>query len=120
MTSVSKHWSTCADLQYLSLASNTTGVYSDAINCNATKFDIMGPGMYSIAGSEVSIFGGFTISRTVLKTCLQQTASESRIGSKWTCLSSSESTLEGLGTVEGDYYTGNLLQYSNFFLKSNF
>ena len=61
----------------------------------------MGPGMYSVAGGEVSIFGGFTISRTVLKTCLQQTASESKIGSKWTCLSSSESTLEGLGTVEG-------------------
>ena len=78
---------------------------------------LLGPGMYSIAGGEVSIFGGFTLdlSKTFSKTCLQQTASESRVGSKWTCLSSSESTLEGLET-----YSGNTLQYSNFFLKSNF
>ena len=76
---------------------------------------LLGPGMYSIAGGEVSIFGGFASSRAFLKTCLQQTTSESRVGSKWTCLSSSESTLEGLET-----YSGNTLQYSNFFLKSNF
>ena len=46
------------DVQYLSLTSNTTGVYADTINHGLNDADVSHPGIYSIAGGNVSIFGG--------------------------------------------------------------
>ena len=119
---------TCQDVQYLNLATNTTGVYADTIDCgmyNGYHF----PGMYNIIGGDVSIFAGASASES----CMQQSTSGKDLNSKWECVSSSESALEGFDfSVEGSGYSsggsgdddvddwygraGNLISFSNFVL----
>ena len=98
---------TCQDVQYLNLASNTTGVYAGSIDCGKYSHGLEFPGMYNIVGGNVSIFGGWS----ALESCIQQTASGNDLDA-WECLSSSESALEGLG-----YYgdgSSHEIRYSNF------
>ena len=108
--------STCQDIQYLNLASNTAGVYADTIDCGAktsnpySKRGYYHPGIYHIVGGNVSIFSGDKAS----KHCMQQTVIGDDLGSKWDCVSSSELALEGLGYWEdGSSY---IIIYSNFVL----
>jgi len=102
---------TCRDVQYLSLASNTTGVHAGTIEYgNKHRDDESGlayPGMYHIPGGNVSIFGG----ASALDSCIQQTSLETDLDSEWNCLSSSESALEGLKYFGGD---STNIRFSNF------
>jgi len=100
--------STRRDVQYLSLASNTTGFYADTIDHGAQGDGLSYPGMYNIAGDNVSIFGGNKASDS----CIQQTSPPTNLNSEWKCLSSSESALEGLGYLTDGY--GLYIRYSNF------
>ena len=97
---------TCQDVQYLNLASNTTGVYAGSIDCGGYS-GLYYPGMYNIVGGNVSIFGGNRASES----CIQQTASGTDLET-WECLSSSESALEGLGYQSDGSST--YIRYSNF------
>merc|ERR1712071_55493 len=100
--------STRRDVQYLSLASNTTGVYADTIDYGANIDGLRYPGMYNIAGGNVSIFGGYS----ALESCIQQTSPATNLNSEWKCLTSSESALEGLG--HWDDGSSNNIRYANF------
>ena len=102
-------YETCQDLQYLNLASNTTGVYAGTIDCGKSR-GYNNPGMYNIVGGNVSIFGGWAAEES----CSQQTASGIDFGSKWDCVSSSESALEGLGSLR--FGNSHHIRYSNFVL----
>ena len=97
---------TCQDVQYLNLASNTTGVYARSIDCG-TNSGFRYPGMYNIVGGNVSIFGGYKASES----CIQQTASGNDLDT-WECLSGSETSLEGLGYSGGG--SSHYIRYSNF------
>jgi len=103
-----KSSSTSKDVQYLSLASNTTGVYPSIIDYGDSSDGFCHPGMYNIAGGNVSIFGG----DKALGNCIQQISPTYDLDSEWDCLSSSESALEGLGYF-GDGSSGNI-RYANF------
>merc|ERR1712127_885205 len=63
-------YSKSRDVQYLSLASNTTGFYADTIDYGDYSDGVSFPGMYNIAGGNVSIFGGAKASVN----CIQQTS----------------------------------------------
>ena len=101
--------STCQEVQYLNLVANTTGVHTGTIDCGQYE-NYEYPGMYSIKGGNVSVFGG----NNANKSCIQQTTPGNDLGSKWDCLSSSESALEGLG-YEWDG-SGYKMRFSNFVL----
>ena len=84
---------TCKDVQYLNLASNTTGVYARTTDCGQ-NLGVSYPGMYNI------------------ESCIQQTSPATNLNSEWECLTSSESALEGLGfDSDGSSY---YIRYSNF------
>jgi len=93
------------DVQYLSLASNTTGVYAGIVDGGESSSGLGYPGMY-MAGGKVSIFGGYF--NKMDESCVQQTAPETDVDSEWDCLSSTESALEGFGN---NY---DHVRYSNF------
>ena len=92
----------------LSLALNTTGVDASTIDRGKYSVGLKYPGMYNIAGGNVSIFGG----DRALQNCIQQTSSETDLTSEWECLSSSKSALEGLGY--DDDGSSQYIRYSNF------
>jgi len=100
----------CHDLQYISLASNTTGVYEGTIDCGKEGFNgFSRPGMYNIPGDEVSIFGG----NHPKESCMQQLQSPMYgLDKPWRCLSSSETTLEGFESGASD--DSQAIRYSNF------
>ena len=106
---------TFKDIQYMNLASNTTGVYRTSIQ----RGDFSGfknPGMYSVAGGNFSLFGG----QKAYASCLQQIKSEHELDSPTRCLTDSESALEGLeydGLENGNLVydgSGTYVRYSNF------
>ena len=103
----------CGTVQYLDLEFDTTGVYSHTIDCGFQEnIGLRNPGMYSVAGGDVSIFGG----SWATKNCIQQTASIASydLASTWNCITSSDSALEGLEyTKDG---TSIHIRYSNFVL----
>ena len=68
--------------------------------------------MYSVAGGDVSIFGG----SLATKNCIQQTASIARydLASTWNCITSSDSALEGVEYSQDG--TSIHIRYSNFVL----
>ena len=109
---VGRTWnpSTCQDVQYLNLASNLTGVYAGTIGCGKYDEGYYHPGIYSIVGGDVSVFGGSNAEES----CIQQTASGDNLGRKWKCVLSSKSAFEGLGY----HYDGSSgdIRYSNFVL----
>jgi hypothetical protein len=102
--------STSRDVQYLSLSSNTTGVYAGTIDYGYYDHGLRYPGMYNIPGGNVSIFGGIR----ALDSCIQQTSLSTNLASEWDCLSSSESALEGLGYNSDG--SSDSIRYSNFFV----
>jgi len=105
--------SICGTVQYLDLAFDTTGVYSHTIDCGFQEnIGLRNPGMYSVAGGDVSIFGG----SLATKNCIQQTASIARydLASTWNCITSSDSALEGLEYSKDG--TSIHIRYSNFVL----
>ena len=101
---------TCSNVQFLDLASNTTGIHENAVNCGKMNVDLEYPGMYGVSGGEVSIFGGYWASES----CIQQTVAGEKLDSEWECLSGSETSLDGLGFfTDGSSY---LIRFSNFFV----
>ena len=98
--------STSQDVHYLSLASNTTGVYAGTIDCGDYSSGLRYSGFYNVIGGNFSIFGGYKASPN----CIQQTTQD--LESKWNCVSSSESALENLGYQDdgSSYY----IRYANF------
>ena len=103
--------SNCQDVQYLNLASNTSGVYKGTIDCGVYSGHYY-PGMYNTPGGNVSMFGG----QKATKSCIQQTKSSEDLDTKWTCISSSDSSLEGLVYPYSNYDGGARLRYVNFVL----
>ena len=101
---------TCQDVQYLNLASNTTGVYAGNIDCGKYKLGHVAPGVYGIVGGDVSIFGGIGAGES----CIQQTASGDNLDIQWKCVPGSKTVFEGLGHY-GDG-SSNYIRYSNFVL----
>ena len=93
------------DVQYLNLTSNTTGIYADTINHGVNDAGVYHPGIYNIAGGNVSIFGG----GQALESCIQQTVTVTELESTWKCWSRSESALEGLEEISKNIRSSNFL-----------
>ena len=104
--------STRRDVQYLSLASNTTGVYAGTIDHGKYSAGLEYPGMFNTAAENVSIFGGYEAS----KNCIQQTTPGKISNSRWECLTSSESALEGL---KRRYGYSDSIRYTNFVARGD-
>ena len=72
--------------------------------------------MYSIGGSNFSIFGGINS----IESCIQQTVSKKDLNNDWECVKNSESALEGFSFGEnGGRPSSHGIRFSNFRLSES-